>query len=373
MSKDSLTSRLIKNSKIDTASLIEKSELFNDKDLITTEIPMLNVAFSGDIDGGFQTGINIFAGPSKHFKTMYSLICAKAFQDKYEDGVVLFYDSEFGSPPEYFKSAGIDMNRVVHVPIMDIEKLKFSLVSQLEQLDRKDKVIVIIDSLGNMASKKELEDAMNEKSVADMTRAKAVKSLFRMITPLMREKDIPAFVISHTYDTMDLFPKKVVSGGVGQYYAADSIFIIGRRQEKEKSELAGYNFVLRVEKSRFIKEGSEIPITVLFNSGVQKYSGMLDIALLGGYVVSPSKGWYQAINPKTGEVLFEEKKFRKSDLNDESFWSAMLQDTDLKDFISKSYKISVGSLVDTRSSSSSETTDSEENLVVSFNDGQTGE
>ena len=98
---------------------------------------------------------------------------------------MLFYDSEFGSPQSYFKQFDIDTSRVLHTPITNVEELKFDMIGQLEALDRKDKVIVVIDSVGNLASKKEMEDAINEKSVADMSRAKALKGLFRMTTPYL--------------------------------------------------------------------------------------------------------------------------------------------------------------------------------------------
>ena len=72
---------------------------------------------------------------------------------------------------------------MLHTPITDVEKLKFDIIGQLENIERNDKVVIVIDSIGNLASKKELEDAINEKSVTDMSRAKALKGLFRMITP----------------------------------------------------------------------------------------------------------------------------------------------------------------------------------------------
>ena len=112
------------------------------------------------------------------------------------------------------------------------------------------KVIIVIDSIGNLASKKELEDALNEKSVADMSRAKALKGLFRMVTPYLTMKNVPLLAVNHTYQEIGLFPKSIVSGGTGIYYSADNIWIIGRQQQKQGTEVKGYNFVINVEKSR---------------------------------------------------------------------------------------------------------------------------
>ena len=148
--------------------------------MIPTDVPMLNVALSGSLEGGLAPGLTVLAGPSKHFKSSFALKIASAYMKKYPEAVMLFYDSEFGSPQEYFQNFDIDTDRVLHTPITNVEELKFDLINQLEQIDRDDKVIVIIDSIGNVASKKELEDTLNEKSVADMSRAKALKGLFRM-------------------------------------------------------------------------------------------------------------------------------------------------------------------------------------------------
>ena len=153
--------------------------------------------------------------------------------------------------------------------------------------------MVIVDSIGNLASKKEVEDALEGKAVADMTRAKQLKSLFRMITPHLSIKDIPMVVVNHTYKEIGMFPKDIVGGGTGAYYGADNIWIIGRQQEKDKStnEIDGYHFVINVEKSRYVKEKSKIPISLTYEGGINKWSGLFDIALEGNFIAKPKNGW----------------------------------------------------------------------------------
>jgi len=209
----SLMDKIKKNSTIKEASILSKSKFFTDRDMISTSIPVLNVALSGKIDGGFASGLTMWAGVSKMFKTGFSLLMAKAYMDKYPDAVLMFYDSEFGSPQSYFNSFGIDLEKVLHVPIMDIEQLKFDIMQQITNIERGDKIIILIDSIGNLASKKEVEDALDGKSVADMSRAKQIKSLFRMVTPHLSIKDIPMVVVNHTYKEMSLYPKDIVGGG----------------------------------------------------------------------------------------------------------------------------------------------------------------
>jgi len=335
----SLLEKLKKNSTIKETEVMNKSKFFNKKDMIQTSVPMINVALSGSLEGGLTPGLTVFAGPSKHFKTAFSLLLAKSYLDKYEDAVVLFYDSEFGSPQSYFDSFGIDTNRVLHTPITDIEQLKFDIMSQINNIERGDHVIIVVDSVGNLASKKEVDDALEGKSVADMTRAKQMKSLFRMITPHLTIKDIPMVVVNHTYSEIGLFPKQIVSGGTGIYYSADNIFIIGRQQEKDGADIVGYNFIINVEKSRFVREKSKIPVEVLFDGGISKWSGLLDVALESGHVIKPSNGWYSRKDETT--------KFRQKDTYTKEFWMPVLTDKTFRDYIESRYKISAGEMMAT--------------------------
>lgn len=340
----SIMNKLKKNSKIKDTSILSESVLFSEKDMIPTEVPMVNVALSGSIDGGLTPGLTVLAGPSKHFKTSFALLMASAYLKKYDDAVILFYDSEFGSPQSYFETFGIDPERVLHTPITDVEQLKFDLVSQLENIDRGDRVIIVIDSIGNLASKKELEDALNEKSVADMSRAKALKGLFRMVTPYLTMKNIPLLAVNHTYKEIGLFPKDVVGGGTGIYYSADNIWILGRRQNKTGTEITGYDFIINVEKSRYVKEKSKVPVSVSWDGGIERYSGLLDIALAGNYVAKPSNGWYCRVDRDTGELM--DPKVRQKDTIEEAFWLPILEETDFKEFVKKQFTIGYKSEVE---------------------------
>ena len=340
----SVMDKLKKNSKIKFTKELNKSEFFTEKDMVPTDVPMVNVALSGDPDGGLTSGLTVLAGPSKHFKTSFALLMAGAYLKEHEDAVLLFYDSEFGSPQSYFEAFGIDTSRVLHTPIVDVEQLKFDLVSQLDNIDRGDKVIIVIDSIGNLASKKELEDALNEKSVADMSRAKALKGLFRMVTPYLTMKNIPLLAVNHTYQEIGLFPKAIVSGGTGIYYSADNIWILGRQQVKKGTEIKGYNFVINVEKSRFVKEKSKVPIGVSWEGGIEPYSGLLDVALAGGYVTKPNVGWYARVDHATGEIV--EPKVREKDTLTKEFWDPIFNETDFKKFIKSYYQIGHKPLLD---------------------------
>ena len=338
----SLLDKLKKNSTIKDSAILSKSKFFTDKDVVSTAVPMINVALSGSLDGGLTPGLTMWAGPSKHFKTAFSLLMAKAYMDKYPDAILLFYDSEFGTPVKYFETFGIDMERVLHTPLTDIEQLKFDIMQQLQNIERGDKLMIILDSIGNLASKKEVEDALEGKSVADMSRAKQVKSLFRMVTPHLTIKDIPMVVVNHTYKEIGMFPKDIVGGGTGSYYSADNIYILGRQQEKEGTEIVGYNFIINVEKSRYVREKSKIPVSVSFEGGINKYSGLLDILMEGNFVAKPSPGWYAKVNQETGELG---DKVRFDGTQTPEFMEPFLKDEKFKSYVTNKYGIAYGSIM----------------------------
>ena len=339
----SILDKIKKNSSIKESAILSKSKFFIDKDMIPTAIPIINVALSGKLDGGLTPGLTMWAGPSKHFKTAFSLLMAKSYMDKYDDAALLFYDSEFGTPQSYFDSFGIDTDRVLHTPLTDIEQLKFDIMQQLTNLERGDRLIIVIDSIGNLASKKEVEDALEGKSVADMSRAKQVKSLFRMVTPHLTMKDVPMIVVNHTYKEIGMFPKDIVGGGTGSYYSADNIFIIGRQQEKEGTEVVGYNFIINVEKSRYVKEKSKIPVTVSFDGGISRWSGLLDLALDSGLVVKPTNGWYSRVDVSTGEI--EAKKYRIKETDTKDFWMPIITNKKFQDYVTDKYQIAAGEIM----------------------------
>jgi hypothetical protein len=172
-----------------------------------------------------------------------------------------------------------------------------------------------------------------------MSRAKALKSLFRIVTPHLNLKDIPLIAVNHTYQEIGLFPKAIVSGGTGIYYSADAIWIIGRQQDKVGTEIQGYHFVINIEKSRHVKEKSKIPISVSWDGGMVKWSGLMDVAEKGGYIRKPKVGWYEAVNPATGEIISEKLLRAKEIVDNSEFWDIMFKQTDFEDFIKNAFSV----------------------------------
>lgn len=338
----SLMERMLKVKNIDGMSTIDKSELF-EKDIINTGVPIIDVAFSGELDGGFTTGLTVFAGESKCFKSLLALYCIRSYFNKYPESICIFYDSELGITPEYLRSNGIDTTRVLHMPISDIEVLKFDMVERLNEINRGDRVFFFVDSLGLLASNKETEDAQDKKIVADMTRAKAIRSLFRLVTQKFAIKDIPCIMINHIYKETGMFPKTIISGGTSVMLSANQAFIISKSQEKDGTDLVGWNFTINIEKSRFIREKSKLTFTVTYEDGIQKYSGLLDIALDSGYVTKRGHKYYH-VDKETGEIK-ESSGVKGKDVNvSKEFWEPLLNNLGFRQSVADRYKLA-GSII----------------------------
>lgn len=340
---NTLMQRLKKASTLEYSEVLADSTIYNDRELVPTPVPALNIAYSADIDGGLSSGLHVWAGPSRHFKSLFCLVSAASYLHHHPDSVVVFYDNEFGSPADYFKSAGIDPKRVLHSPFTTLEELRTDIVNQLNEIKRGDKVIIVVDSLGLAASNKEVKDAEDGSDKADMTRAKVNKSLFRIVTPHLRIKDIPMLVVQHTYETMEMYSKTVVSGGTGTMLAAENVYILGRQQAKEGTELMGYNFIINVEKSRYVKDKMKIPVLVRRKGGIARWGGLFELAVEGGFIHRNSAVSYSLVDAN-GEV--DPEKFRRKEVeNDSKFWQALLADGRFKKYIKDYYSVSSGALI----------------------------
>lgn len=332
----SLLERLKKNSTIEETALLEQSILWEDKDIIVTPYPALNVALSGRLDGGMGPGLLQIAGASKRFKTKFAIEIAVAFQKMFKDSAILFYDTEFGSPKPYWDD--IERENVLHSPVANLEAMTHDLATQFDGISRKDRVLVIVDSLGNAPSIKEATDALKGGTVpVDMTRAKAIKSMFRIIGPSIGMKNIYMIVINHTYKTLEMYAREVVGGGTGTEYNSNGIWIIGAEKNTEgegkDKELLGFDFKIKVEKSRFVRQDKKIPITVSFESGIDKWSGLLVMAQDLGYVIKkPTKPLTYAFinNP--------DKAWKLSELDD-AFYKQLLEGTDFPLAVQREYSL----------------------------------
>jgi RecA/RadA recombinase len=330
------TKELIKAIGNKNANYIPDSEFYGQRTLIKTSIPIVNIALSGSINGGLSSGLTVIAGASKSYKTVLSLTCAKAYLDLYPESVLFFFDAEYGASLSYFNSVGIDINRVVHIPVTSVEEFKIQSFALLNTLERGYKCFMLLDSLGALASEKTILDTTESKNTTDLTRPKAINLVARLITPLLNSKDIPCIFINHLYDSMDKYTPQKMGGGNGILYASNTVLYISKTKIKDGSELEGYTFNIKIEKSRYIKEGMGLSFDVLYDDGVQPLSGVAELAIEYG-VLTQGGGWYTQKDPTTGEVIGE--KMRASAPRFTKILEDLLLDQSFDNFVQKKFKL----------------------------------
>jgi hypothetical protein len=318
--------------------ILKNSRYFIEGQFIKTDVPLLNLAMSGKLDGGLPRGILQIAAPPKHFKTNFMIEIIKGFQiqNAGKDSLVVLYDSELGSTPSYFEKAGIDTSKIDHRPIRSVEELKTDCANLMNDISEGDNVLICVDSIGMLRSDKETQDAIDNKSTADMTRAKQLKSFFRIITGESAIKQIPIVIVNHSYQTMELYSKEVAAGGRGAQYAAHTLLFITKAQENEKEDgknvLSGFRFTLRAGLSRYVKENASFPVSVYFGDGVNRYSGLFDFALEFGILKTEKQGWYI--------VPGDEKQKRRAEIEEDSdFMESLLANKEFCEKIEKKYAI----------------------------------
>ena len=279
-----------------------------------------------------------------HHNSVFCLVAMSAYLKKYPDATAVFFDSELGSRKEYFKSADIDMSRVIHVVVRTVEELKINVVNILSQIEKNEKVFMFVDSISQLASNKEIDDAMNADVKVDLTRAKAVNSLFRMITTDLSVKKIPFFCINSFYSDMaNKYAEANIKGGKQIFLSSDTILMVTRSQEKVDGEFVGFNFNYNVMKSRFVQEKSKVSVTVTFDGGIDRESGLIEMARDGGFIDMPKSGWYT--RTKLIDGLEDSKSYRAKEMTGDEFWKPILESKAFKQYIEDAYGLAGGALI----------------------------
>lgn len=219
-----------------------------------------------------------------HHNTFFAISAIKAFQLENPTGQTLFFDSESTMNSKFLERRGIDHNRVLIIPVPSLEKFRSHVTKIFQKYltneGEKPKLMIVLDSLGNIPSEKEIKDALNDNEVVDFTRSKIIRSIFRILTPQLQMAKCPMIVTNHTYDNpMSLYGGPEMSGGGGLKYIASSIIFLSKKKDKDAPE-EGNSIILtaKVKKSRFTKPDMKAELRLDFNKGLDKYYGLLDFA-----------------------------------------------------------------------------------------------
>ena len=244
-----------------------------------------NALLSGSIHGGLPGNrITAIAGEAATGKTFFALGVVKSFLDNDKDAGVIYFESENAISKNMIESRGVDSKRLVVMPVSTVQEFRNQSIKvidkYLEQPEASRKpMLFVLDSLGMLSTTKEMEDTAAGKETRDMTRSQIVKSTFRVLTLKLGQANVPMIMTNHTYDVIgSMFPQKEMGGGSGLKYAASSIIYLGKRKDKDGTEVVGNIIHCKNYKSRITKENAQIDVRLSYKDGLDRHYGLLELA-----------------------------------------------------------------------------------------------
>ncbi len=299
------------------ASDIDETETYVD-----TGSYIFNALVSGSIFGGVSGNkITAIAGESSTGKTFFSLAVVKNFLDTHSDGYCLYFDTEAAITKSLLESRGIDTSRLVVVNVVTIEEFRGKALKAVDiylkkPVEERKPCMFVLDSLGMLSTEKEITDALNDKQVRDMTKSQLVKGAFRMLTLKLGQANIPMIVTNHTYDVIGAYvPTKEMGGGSGLKYAASTIIYLGKKKEKDGTEVVGNIIKAKTAKSRLSKENQEVEVRLYYDErGLDRYYGLLELGeevgmwknVAGRYEINGKKIYAKEILKNPDQYFTEE-------------------------------------------------------------------
>jgi RecA/RadA recombinase len=278
---------IIKETGNEYATLVSEGVEAGDVDsFIDTGSLAFNALLSGSIFGGMPSNkITAIAGEAATGKTFFALGIVKAFLDKNKDAGVIYFESESALTKELVESRSIDSTRMVIVPVATVQEFRHQSIKVIDKYLEQDQktrkpIMFVLDSLGMLSTTKEMQDTADGKETRDMTRSQIVKAAFRVLTLKLGKAKVPMIMTNHTYDVIgSMFPQKEMGGGSGLKYAASNIVYLSKRKEKDGKEVIGNIIHCKNYKSRLTKENALIDVRLTYKDGLDRYYGLLDLAI----------------------------------------------------------------------------------------------
>jgi RecA/RadA recombinase len=289
---------------------------------------IFNALVSGSVFGGVSGNkITALAGESSTGKTFFALAVVKNFLDTNPDGYCLYFDTEAAITKSLIESRGIDTTRLVVVNVVTIEEFRTKALKAVDMylkssVEERKPCMFVLDSLGMLSTNKEINDALDDKQVRDMTKSQLIKGAFRMLTLKLGQANVPLLVTNHTYDVIGAYvPTKEMGGGSGLKYAASTIIYLSKKKEKDGTEVVGNIIKAKTAKSRLSKENKDVEVRLYYDErGLDRYYGLLELGEIGGlwknvagrYEIDGKKLYAKQIL-KEPEVYFTEEVMQQLD------------------------------------------------------------
>ena len=280
MAVNNFVKHLIKVSENDIASVVSAGIVGDCSTFVDTGSYSLNALLSGSLYGGVPSNkITCLAGSESVGKTFLALSIAKNYLEKEKNNIIVYFESEGALTSDMIKDRGLDPDRIIVCPVSTVEEFRTQCVKIIDNMDNDYNLMLFLDSLGNLSTMKEMGDVASGSDKRDMTRAPMIRGTFRTLALKLAQKNIPLIITNHTYDSIgSMFPKKEISGGGGIKYAASVIVTMAKRKFKDGTDILGNIVKAKLVKGRMTKEESVMEFLLDYETGLDKYYGLIALA-----------------------------------------------------------------------------------------------
>jgi recombination protein RecA len=281
---------------------------------ISTGSLALNRIISGEYDKGIPIGaITQFMGDSSTGKTLFlTNILIEAQKKGYYTKLV---DAENAYNEKFAKTLGVDPETLLYSTPESIEDAFADMedtINSIRESDPETPIVIGLDSLAVLATRKELKVENYETSPIDGSyRAQITGMCFRRLNPILRKHKVSLVVINQVRSKIGVMygsPDTLASGGRAlEYYLG--VNLKTKRQEKLKGENdapLGIRGEIECTKNKYAIPYKKCEFELLFDKGLSKYHGLLDFLVADGVITKSANGRCQL-----GETKFTTSQFNE--------------------------------------------------------------
>lgn len=300
------------------------------RDWISTGNYLFNAQIAGSPYKGCPSGrIWQLAGLNSVGKTFLMLETVKNAQ-ALGYFFVLFETEMANNSKEDLKARGINTENMLFIPCPTVAELNTQLINILDEVTPEDKVIIGIDSIGNISTSKELADKTSGNDARDFTKQTELRAMFRTVTLKAGIKNVPIIVINHVYSQIMGFGGNIISGGEGSQYNSSIISAFTKAQEKgtskdNKDETVGAKITSTNVKCRTAKEKTKIHFSIDFESGLTPYSGLFDWCYEDEGILIKEKNSYRINTEKLPQLASKKDDLITKNKMGATFWEEFLK------------------------------------------------
>jgi recombination protein RecA len=289
-------------------------------DWISTGSSMLDLAISNRPHGGLPVGkmveFNGLEGTGK------SLLAAHVVADtQKKGGLAVVIDTENAAAPEFWKSLGVDLSKLLYVQCETVEDI-FDQMERMIAIVRKSNknriLTIIVDSVAAASTKAEQESEHGKDGYATGKSIIISKAMRKITTMLGKQKVLIVYTnqLRQNLKAMAFSDPYIVSGGKAlAYHCSVRVRLNNAGKLKKGDEVIGNECKAVVVKNRMGPPQRITNFDIYFDSGIADYSSWIKV-LKDNNILKQGGAYYTYVKNDGTDWKFQAKDFISTLRND---------------------------------------------------------